>query len=136
MPRTWSDLSFPAFIQFKTKEKPRGQSAGAFLFDCQSVGAIGDIQLYRNASAGLAPVRSEPVASYPALPFNTLFSRESPEAIPAKIGAWVAVILVACHLYPRSGTSPTEDFSDKAHVCGTIKLYDLPTPVECFLRFT
>ena len=60
-----------------------------------------------------------------ALPFNTLFSRESPEAIPAKIGAWVTVILVACHLYPRSGTSPTEDFCDKAHVCGLIKLYVL-----------
>ena len=35
------------------------------------------------------------------------------------------MVLVACHLYPRSGTIPTEDFGDKVHGCGLIKLYVL-----------
>ena len=72
-----------------------------------------NLQLYRNASVGLVPVRSEQVASYTVLPSNTLFSRESPPAIPAKIRARGAIVLVACHLYPRSGTSPTEDCGDE-----------------------
>ena len=90
------------------------------------------MQLYRNASVGLVPVRSEQVASYPAFLFNTLFSRESPPAIPAKIGARGAMGLVACHLHPRSGTSPTEDFGVKAQICGTKKLYLLLAPVCYF----
>ena len=52
--------------------------------------------------------------SYTVLPFNILFSRESPPAIPAKIDARRAMILVACHLHPRSGTSQTEELVDKA----------------------
>ena len=58
--------------------------------------------------------------SYTVFPFNTLSSRESPEAIPAKIRARVAMILVACHLYPRSGTSPAEDVVDKTQACGNL----------------
>ena len=37
----------------------------------------------------------------------------------------MAMILVARHSYPRSGTSSTEDFVGKAQVCGTINLYAL-----------
>ena len=78
---------------------------------CNRLGRKENVQLFRHASVGLVPVRSEQVKATTALPFNTLVSRESPLAIPAKLGAWVAVILVACHLYPRPGTSPTEYFT-------------------------
>ena len=59
---------------------------------------------------------------YTALPFNTQFSRESPEAIPAKIRARVAMVSVACHLYPRSGTSPTKEFTIKTRSLSNLKL--------------
>ena len=47
------------------------------------------------------------------------FPRESPEAIPGEMGASGGRWFGSCHLYPRTGTSPTEDLR--------VKLWRLPT---------
>ena len=76
---------------------------------------------FRRACPGLERTSE----SYAVFPFNILFSRESPGAIPAKIRASGAMILVACHLYPQPGTSPTEDFAIKTQSLVNVMPYAL-----------